>query len=93
MIIMAIDPNSPLGYALTIIITGFVIWWALLKNNALKNPVKRDQYPLDTISNVDDTACPECGSGNVSYDITMEPILIKCKDCDHKWIYVPKGIR
>ena len=90
---MATDPNSPVGYALTILILGFVIWWTLLKNNAIINPVKRDQYSLDSISSADEMVCLECGSGNVNFDLTMAPILVKCSDCDHDWIYVPKSTR
>ncbi len=90
MILMAIDSNSPIGYAVTILILGVVIWWSLLKNNAYTNPVRRDQYSLDLISNLDYRICPECKSENVKFDLTMEPIILKYKDCDHEWFYVPR---
>ena len=44
MIRMAIDLNSLLGYALTFLITGVVIWWALLRENKFTSPSKEQEY-------------------------------------------------
>ena len=90
---MAINPESLLGYTLTIVIIGAIIWYFLLKNNAYKNPVRRDKIDLDAVVDSSDIQCPECSSEDVKLDITMAPVLMKCRACDHEWIYVPRDIR
>lgn len=41
---MPIYPSSPLGYALTIILLGAVIWWALFRENKFTRALNKQEY-------------------------------------------------
>ena len=46
---MAIDPNSPLGYALTILITGILIWWTILRENKFTKSPNKQEYKTNWV--------------------------------------------
>ncbi len=78
---------------ITIVILAVIFWWIFLKENRFTNPRKKREYHTDWPSNVKDLTCPECGHDDVKLNIYMEPILVKCRNCGHEWIYVPRRTR
>ena len=87
---MAINPESPLGYALTIIILGFIMWWVFLKDDVRMNPRKREVIPLDSAFRRDELSCPKCGTDNPNYYLLQAPTQIKCSSCGFEWMYIPR---
>lgn len=87
---MAIDPNSPVGYALTILILGFVIWYALLRENKFTRPSSGQEYKKNWVYEEEHRGCPNCGSVLIDYEMMIRPTIAKCRDCKHEWNIIPR---
>jgi hypothetical protein len=87
---MAINPESPLGYALTILILGVIIWWIFLKDDVMMNPKERKKIDLDSAYRRDELSCPKCGTDNPKYNLLIAPTRIKCSNCGEEWTYYPR---
>ena len=88
---MAIDPNSPMGYALTFLIVGFLVWWSLLRENKFTRPSSSHGYKKNWVYEGEHSGCPNCGSVLLDYDTLIGPTIAKCRDSKHEWNIIPRG--
>jgi len=93
---MALDPGSPLGTLVFLVVFALIFIFVFGTKNVYKDPDHRPRSDYTKWSVYSDAMrCPECGSKDVKFDTTQmlnPPVMVTCNDCNHEWLYVPPRI-